>query len=146
MKKTIEQILNDILIGKKIVTGDNEIGIIKAVKINANETNSLGYFKLEINNRLKKYRIQSNFTEIDFVEIDSKKNDNSLNDNLYKTVLEFPISAKNINVLKRYNLLTMKEIVEFREKNNGFSSLKNAGKSFCHEMDFLLKHLGLILE
>lgn len=66
MKKTIEQILNESLVGQSIWTYNGEIGIIKAVKINKVGGSKLGSFVLDVKGKMKSHTFRN--WEIDFID------------------------------------------------------------------------------
>jgi Bacterial RNA polymerase, alpha chain C terminal domain len=143
MKKTIEQILNETIVGESIITIINKtpkVGIIKSVKVNARDTSSFGCLTLEVEGVLMKHYIGSGrHTEIDFsnVSISSK-----LEYNLDTNINDIPeLSVRAYNVLRSNNLNFIKDIVEFKKTNDNFSGMRNVGNKFRSEMDFLLKGL-----
>lgn len=143
MKKTIEQILNETIVGESIITTINKtqkVGIIKSVKVNARDTSSFGCLNLEVEGVLIKHYIGSGrYTEIDFsnVIISSK-----LEYNLDTNINDIPdLSVRAYNVLRSNNLNYIKDIIEFKRTNNRFEGMRNVGNKFRSEMDLLLKGL-----
>jgi DNA-directed RNA polymerase alpha subunit len=140
MEKTIEQIFNDALIGKSIVTYGNKVGIIKAVKLNSNSTNSFGSLTVEVDGILKNHPIDSKYTTINFS--DTALVEKNLSISLGTSINDIDnLSVRSYNVLRYYGLNSIQDIVNYKKTNENFDGMRNVGKKFREEIIGLLSRL-----
>ena len=138
MKKSIEQILNDCLVGKTICNRNNQIVTIDKVNINQVGGNHLGSIIFKVNGKSQKEVIHSRRYEFNFTDtceeqiIGIKMHHHDI----------IGLSVRTNNILHSNSIRYVNELIEHKKQHGKFNFSK-AGKSTINEIEALISKVVL---